>query len=298
MSASAPEDALAVGEIVRDTYTVEAHLGGGAFGAVYRVRHRFLGPQAMKVVRTGPSLPSIEEVLEEARLLATLIDPHVVRVFDANTVTTDSGERPYLTMELVVGGNLEEVLARKVRLNPLSALKTARQICAGLGVAHSRQPPVVHRDVKPQNVLVHSVSVHGTPQVKVGDFGLARHVDPDSRMSAAAGTLHYLPPEAAWGFHTPAGDVYATGVVLYQMLTGIFPFPLVEGHVDTLEQRRIALLSARRVPPAPPSRYCLGLPTQMDALVLRALAPDPLQRYPDALVLGQQLDHLIGEFTS
>ena len=93
----------------------------------------------------------------------------------------DGVEQPYMTMELVVGGSLEEVLERKIRLNPLSALKTAHQICAGLAVAHGRHPAVVHRDVKPQNVLVHAVSVHGTPQVKLGDFGLARHVQRELR---------------------------------------------------------------------------------------------------------------------
>ena len=298
MSEFARDRRLSPGEVVRGTYTVEETLGSGAFSTVYRVRHRFLGTQAMKVFRTGAAMPSVDAVVGEASILANLLDPHVVRVFEANTLDVMPPEQPYLTMEFVAGGTLEAFLDRTLRLHPLSALKTARQICTGLGAAHRTTPSIVHRDVKPQNILVWAVSPHGTPQVKVGDFGLAKHVDPDSQMTRAAGTLLYLAPEAIWGFHTPASDVYSAAVVLFRMLTGMFPFPLPDdADTSTAANAREAVLRSRQAIPPPPSRFRLGLPTQIDGVVRRALAPESRDRFLDTNVFGAELDRLIGEFS-
>ena len=299
MSLSGAEAALVPGEVVRGTYTVEALLGAGAFSAVYKVRHRFLGVQAMKVFHRDRRAPNVEDVMKEAVILSGLQDPHVVRVFEANTTDGASAGWPYLTMEYAPGGTLEEHLERRVRLNPLSSLKTARQACAGLAAAHQAQPPIVHRDVKPQNILLWGVSVNGTPQVKIGDFGLAQHVDPESLMTRAAGTIHYLAPEATWGYHSPTSDVYSLAVVLYRTLTGVFPFALPdEEDRSNLESIRSAVARVRRTPAIPPSVFRLGLPRHIDGLVARALAPMPAERFNDAVEFGSALDRLIGEFTT
>lgn len=294
MSASEADSRPALGDVVRGTYAVEELLGVGTFGSVYKVRHRFLGIQAMKVFRVNEGGPSVEAVVEEARILSALLHPCIVRVFEANTLDDTSAQQPYMTMEFVPGGTLDAFLERKVRLSPLSALKTAEQICAGLAAAHSSSPPIVHRDVKPSNVLVSSVSLNGTPQIKIADFGLAKHVDPTSLMTRAAGTLHYLAPEAAWGYHSPSSDVYSTGVVLYQMLTGTFPFAIPSDQdVSTLAGARDAVLQSRRELPPPPSRFRMGLAWSIEAVVLRALAPEANDRYPHAMAFADDLGRLV-----
>jgi serine/threonine-protein kinase len=293
MSASAPEQLLEPGTVIRNTLTVEGVLGTGAFGTVYRVRHRFLGTQAMKVFRVGLGRPSADEILVEARLLSGLVHPNIVRVHDASTLTLEGEERPYMTMEFVAGGSLEDALARRTRLNTLSAVAVVSQLCSALEVAHSAQPPIVHRDIKLQNILVSRISNQGMFSVKLGDFGLARPVDRYSLMTTAAGTLAYLAPESGWGVYTPASDVYACAIVLYRLLTGVFPFAPVESEMAEAALRDAVARTRRHLPP-PPSRYCLGLPTQLDDVTLRALAPDPSDRFRDAAAFGCQLRDIVG----
>jgi eukaryotic-like serine/threonine-protein kinase len=288
------DSGLASGDIIRSTYTIEALLGEGSFGAVYKVRHKLLGIQAMKVFRVTASGPSVEDVIAEALILSKLLDRHVVRIFEANTINDSPPERPYMTMEFFSGGTLESFLQRRVRLQPISALKTASQISGGLAAAHTQSPPIVHRDLKPQNVLIESISPNGTPQVKVADFGLAKHVDPDSRMVRAAGTLQYLAPEAAWGFSTPASDVYSLGIVLFRMLTGVFPFPVTpEGEIDSPGTARDALLRGHEAGVPPLSRFRLGLAPEIGEVVKKSLATAPEDRFRDGVELGQRLDDLI-----
>jgi serine/threonine protein kinase len=287
---------LPIGTLIRGTYTVEKRLGEGAFGVVYRVRHRFLGSQAMKVLATksNDAGATSGEIIEEARVLATLVDPHVIRLFEANTLDPDLGGYPFITMEYVHGGTLESFLDAWVRLHPLSALKVARQICTGLGIAHRHDPPIVHRDITGCNVLVSSVSPHGTPQIKVGDFGLACYIDLDSRMVRPAGTLVYLAPEAIWGYHTPTSDVYSIGVLLYRLLTGVYPFPLPSSSDRaTAATLREAILRSHRTVPLPPSAFRPELSRDVDVLLRRVLAPDAHSRPQDAVAFGSELDDIL-----
>jgi eukaryotic-like serine/threonine-protein kinase len=262
---------LRPGDLVRGVYVVERELGSGAFGTVYRVRHRLLGHQAMKVYRLADAA-RVADALGEARLLMGLAHPNLIRMFDANTVDGARPEPLYMTMEYVDGGTLWQTLEVRVRLSVAEAVSIARQVCAGLAVAHASSPPIVHRDVKPQNILM------ARDRAKLGDFGLACQVDPHSLMARSGGTLGYVAPEAAWGFHTPASDVYSIGVVLFRMLTGMPPQPAgpATGHWE----------------PPPPSRFRLGIGGSLDELVLRALAREPADRFASAVDLEAALGNL------
>ncbi len=287
VSESADNYQLRPGDLVRDTYVVERKLGDGAFGTVYRVRHRILGLQALKLFRSDTGIEA-GDLNQEALVLSRLLHPNIIRVFEANVLDGSGAPRPYMTMEYIDGGTLEDLLSRRVRLDVADAVTIATQIALALSIGHRLNPPLVHRDVKPQNVLLADES--DVRSIRLGDFGLARHLDPDSRMTRAAGTIHYLAPESTWGYHTEASDVYSAGVVLYRMLTGMFPFPFSKDLThSTAAEARATLAEARHGRPQPPSRFRLDLPRSLDSLVLAALEPEPGNRPRNGTELAQAL---------
>ncbi|MGO4884405.1 MAG: serine/threonine-protein kinase [Bryobacteraceae bacterium] len=269
---------LSDGQIIRETYEVERFLGEGAFAEVYRVKHRFLGRQAMKVFKTtGMTIEEIENVLSEAMLLSRLGHPNIVRVFDANTLETRRGTCGFFTMEFVAGGNLEQFWrSHGTRFVPVdSTVEILRQCCRGLSVAHGESPPIVHRDVKPQNVLV---GYDGAGlRVRVSDFGLARRVNPLTLLASAKGTRSFKAPEAFIDYQSDscAGDVWALGCTLYLLLTDRLPFS-GEGTLDTFDPERF------HRPLIPPSRLNLQVDPFLDTIVFRALSVTPRERYPTA----------------
>ena len=142
---------LSEGEQIHGTYEVERFLGEGAFAEVYRVKHRFLGRQAMKVFkRSGMTLAEIEEMLGEAILLSRIGHPNIVRVFDANVLETPHGLCGYFTMEHVAGGSLEKFWrSHGNSFVPVgTSVDLICQVCRGLDLAHRESPPIIHRDIK------------------------------------------------------------------------------------------------------------------------------------------------------
>lgn len=270
---------LAPGDVVGSTYVVEQLLGGGAYGDVYRVRHRFLGLQAMKVLRPDPMNQSVEGLLAEARLLVDLLHPNIVRVYDANESATPAGTFAYITMEHLPVGTLSSLLARRVRLPLPSVLEIGSQLLSALDCAHRSSPPVIHRDITPGNVLV---SRESPIFVKLADFGNAGRVHPETRILRAAGTIRYLPPEAAFGFATELGDLYAVALLLYEALTGAAAFPSVATQRSTLVELRTELLEGKKHRPLPPSRLRADVPPAVDEMLLRALAPKAEDRFSSA----------------
>ena len=277
---------LAEGQSIKDTYEVERFLGEGAFAEVYRVRHRFLGRQAMKVFKKeGLTAGEVEKMLSEAILLSRIGHPNIVRVFDANVLETDAGLRGYFTMENVAGGTLEAF--RRSFASGIVPIDTAvdlvRQICRGLAVAHAERPPVIHRDIKPQNILV-GYEADGL-RARIGDFGLARQVNPLTLLASAAGTLPFKPPEVFEDAKSdsPAGDVYAVGVTLYVLLSGCFPYEIGPDFslVDPSDFDK---------PPRPLPELNLDVDTALSTVVTRSVAKDPRDRYPDARALLAALD--------
>lgn len=252
--------------LVAGRYRATELLGRGGMGEVWRAADELLGrPVALKLLLTAGDDPTAaERFRREARTAARLNHPHVVAVYDAGT----HDGRGFLVMELVDGHSLSQELAAHTVLDPDRIAEIAAQAAAGLAAAH--RMGVVHRDVKPGNLLL---TADGS--LKIGDFGIASFVDdPSAALTATGqvlGTSAYLAPERALGRPAePASDVYALGCVLYELATGRPPFSadstmgVVYQHVDAL--------------PPPPVRLRPALPGTLSDYLLQMLAKDPRVR--------------------
>jgi serine/threonine-protein kinase len=266
------------GQKIRNKWEVERFLGEGAFAEVYRVRHRFFGRQAMKILKlTGITVEEIEEVLAEAVLLSRLGHPNIIRVFDADTTETSRGICGLFTMEYVAGGSLEQFWrSHGARFVPVeTVVEIMRQCCRGLAVAHSEDPPIIHRDIKPQNILVGHDNTG--LRVRVSDFGLAKHVNPLTLHATTRGTRSFKGPEAFVDYQSDscAGDVWALGSTMYLLLTDRLPYA-ESNEVDTFDTDRF------KRPLIPPSRLNLNVDPFLDQILFRALAVTPKDRYSTA----------------
>ena len=269
---------------LKEIYQVERLLGEGAFAEVYRVQHRFLGRQAMKVLKTpGVTLGEIDQMLGEAALLSRIGHPNIIRVFDANTLDLSDGLYGFFTMEYVAGGSLDRFW-RSYRncLMPVNqAIQVMQQVCAGLAVAHAEEPPIVHRDIKPQNILI---GYDGTGMhVRVSDFGLAKRVNPLTLLVSAKGTLSFKPPESFENQDSPAADVWAVGTTLYLLLTDTLPYP-------ELGERDISNASRFIRPLRPASIYNIAVDSYLESILSRCLAKNPSDRYKDATEVLEDLN--------
>lgn len=275
--------------VLRETYTVERLLGGGAFGEVYLARHKYLGMQALKVFRPTVIQPEKEaELFNEAFVLAKITHQNVVRIYDANVFKYRDKTLPYIVMEYIPGETLKQYVARVGLLSQDQAVGFQLGICTGLAQAHRLTPPVVHRDIKPDNILIQVIQNQPIP--KVVDFGLARHVNATTRLIQAAGTLAYMAPEGFWGIESPASDVFSAGVIFYWLVTGQEPFPTPEGYdLSSRQGVKDALLLSRKNLPPLPSKIKPDLDPAIDSLIEKALSFEAKQRYVDAFEFGEVL---------
>ena len=279
-------DLLSPGTVIRDTYTVDAHIASGAFADVYRVRHRFMGMQAMKVLRDGQTAEQRIQGLYEAFRLAKVAHPSIVRVYDGNHLEARHGGLPYVTMELIEGGTLAN-LERIVRGSFLCGLLDAcEQLAAALAHAHSQDPPIVHRDIKPANVLV-THRADGGVAVRLADFGLAVPISESLGFAIGHGTLLYRSPESLGGIELPASDVYSWGLTMYEAATGLSPFTMqlratdrcdVPGLVEALKLAQDSNIEA-------PSHFRHEIHPIVDALVMRCLCNDHRLRIQSGMSL-------------
>lgn len=265
-----------VGQVLDGRYRVDARIAVGGMATVYRALDTRLDRVlALKVMH--PALAAdgsfVDRFIREAKSVARLAHPNVVQVFDQGT---DRGY-VYLAMEYVAGCTLRDVLRERGALQPRAALDILEPVLAALGAAH--RAGFVHRDMKPENVLIGDDG-----RVKVADFGLVRSVDTvTSTTGSVLGTVSYLAPEQVeQGAADPRVDVYACGVVLYEMLTGGKP------HSGDSPARILYKHIHEDVPP--PSALVPGLPPELDELVASATARTPELRPDDAAaLLGQVL---------
>ncbi len=273
---------LEPGSLLRDTYEVERFIGEGAFAEVYRVKHRFLGRQALKIFKQSEmSIEDTHDMLGEAILLSRIGHPNIVRVFDANVLETQRSQHGYFTMEHVPGGSLRKFWqSHGEALVPVAtSLDLIKQVCRGLTVAHSEKPPIIHRDIKPDNILV-GYEADGL-RARVSDFGLAKSVNPLTLLATTAGTVSFKPPEAFLDKKgdSCASDVWAIGATLYMLLTDHLPAsPAAD---MTLNARKPIVLPSRTNPDAD---------SGLDRIVTKALNKNPALRYRDARELLEALE--------
>jgi len=255
----------ATNSVAGGRYRLERKLGRGGMATVFLARDSELDrPVAVKLLSETASADAglRQRFVREARLAARLSHPNVVSVFDAG----EDGGRPYLVMEHVEGETLAELRARRRRLPPEEARGLALQAAHGLARAHAAG--LVHRDIKPQNLLMRT---DGT--LKIADFGIARAAEGTTLTQAGTvlGTAAYLAPEQALGGDVgPAADVYSLGAVLYELLTGQPPL-----EIDSLDD----LAKAKPVPPV--RELAPEVPRDLEDVVMRCLARNPAYRPRD-----------------
>lgn len=268
-----------VGTVLDGRYNIMGRIARGGMATVYHaVDLRLERDVAIKIMHPhlAEDVEFIRRFYREARSAAKLTHPGVVSIFDQGS---DDGV-VYLSMELVVGKNVRQLLSELGALTPDEALDVAEQVLQALSAAHARD--IVHRDIKPENILV---TTEG--QVKVADFGVARAASDTAATQAGTvfGTVAYLAPELLVdGEPTPAADVYAVGILLYEMLTGSQPF------VGTA-LIQVAYQHVHDTVPAPSTRFT-WLPSEIDFLVAALTAREPEERPRNAAAAATLLQQL------
>ena len=285
----APQTDPRLGLILDSKYKLIEHLGEGGMGSVFRAERLHIGDEvAVKLLH--PDLVREQQALErfrrEARAAALIRHRNVVSIHDFSDGTGNNGAKSeaYIVMELVQGVSLRHLLQRNGRMSPARAVHLMHDICAGVGVAHRRE--LLHRDLKPDNVIVVPPSHEGDEETaKVVDFGLAKVRDVGAtaltQTGTVLGTLYYMSPEQCSGEELDArADVYSLGAMFYEMLTGNPPF-----RANNLA----GLISKHLHEQPPPYPQSFEISPALESVCMRALAKDRNQRQPDAIAFGSEL---------
>ena len=267
--------------LIAGRYEIRDRIGAGAMGQVLEAYdHRLRRLVALKLMPRGDGPEALRRLRLEAQAAARLRHPGIVAVHD-------EGEGPdflWIAMELVIGETLRDALDRG-RPSLAETVRVVTALLDALGHAHDRG--IVHRDVKPANILLGASMADGLGEVRLADFGVAQAAGSLADDAAHAhagemvGTPSVMAPEQIRGEPVDArADLWAVGVILYEMLTGQRAF---RGAMPALSQ---AVLTAE---PAPPSQLCPGLPAALDGLLARALAKDRAHRFGDAAAMAAAL---------
>ncbi len=263
-------------------YELLEEIARGGMGVVWKARQTSLKRDvAVKMIRNG-ALAGPDEVarfLREAEAAANLQHPNIVAIHEVG----EHGGQHYFSMDYVAGRDLE-TLVKNGPLSPHRAARYVKIIATAVHFAHQRG--TLHRDLKPQNVLIDSAD-----QPRITDFGLAKFMKADSGMTqsgAVMGTPSYMPPEQAAGRHGdvgPASDVYSFGAILYELVTGRPPF--------RASSAMSTLLEVLETEPTAPRRLKADIPPDLETICLKCLEKAPSARYPSAQALAEELDRFL-----
>ena len=274
-----PTKKLALNSVFADRYEILEELGKGGMGQVYRVKDQTLDEEmALKILK--PEIAQDKEIIErfknELKLARKIGHKNICRMYDLN----EEGETPYITMEYVKGDDLKTIIKERGRLTEKEALSIAKQVCEGLAAAH--ELGVIHRDLKPQNIMLDEKG-----SAKVMDFGIARSVDTSgvTQSGVMIGTPDYMSPEQAEGEEADQrSDIYALGVILYEIVTGNVPFT-----GDTALS--VALKHKTKMPPDP-TKLNPDISESLSRLILICMEKERPRRYQTAEALLDDLTNI------
>ncbi|MFY0525743.1 protein kinase domain-containing protein [Archangium gephyra] len=265
-------------------YMVRRRIGSGGMGVVYEGEHPVIGRKvAIKIIRPDSSEGvRSRDLVGEARAVSAIRHRGIIDIFGFGTLP---GIGQYLVMEYLNGRPLDEVILDRAPMPPAEAVRLIIEVLGALSAAHA--VGVIHRDLKPGNIFL-VLESNGSEYVKVLDFGLAKQgttpngPTPQTRASMIVGTPEYMAPEQACGQPvSPRTDLYAVGIILFEMLTGRLPF-----RGDS--PMHVAIQQVQAQPPSPDS-LVEGLPPELNALVLRLLAKEPEERFASAEAVAREL---------
>ncbi|MFN7945835.1 MAG: SUMF1/EgtB/PvdO family nonheme iron enzyme [Blastocatellia bacterium] len=286
---SAPADTM-TGRVLGGRYQLDACIGSGGMGAIYKARRLHIGDTvAVKVLRPEVINDSLsrERFHREARAAAMLNHPNAVVIHDFGE---DADGTAYIVMEFIEGKSLRQILAAERTINPARSYSILRQACAALEAAHRRG--IIHRDIKPDNIILTN-SDDLTDHVKILDFGIAKLRDKTmdtaslekslTTVGTVIGTPHYMSPEQCQGEPADArSDIYSLGIVLYEMLTGSVPF-------TAKTPTGVAVKHVTEMP-KPLVQMRADIPPAVEGVVMRALSKEPANRQQSALELAREFE--------
>ena len=269
---------LRPGMYLQNRYEILDQIGSGGMSEVYRAKcHKLNRLVAIKVLKEEFSTDAVfvKKFKLEAQAAAGLSHPNIVSVYDV----VDEGSIHYIVMELIEGITLKSYITKKGRLGSKEAIGIAIQVAQGIAAAHDQH--IVHRDIKPQNMII---SRDG--KVKVADFGIARAVSNQTIGATAIGSVHYISPEQArGGFSDSRTDIYSLGITMFEMVTGTVPF-------DGDNTVSIALAHLEQAVP-PPSSLNPEVPVSLDRIIIKCTQKKPEKRYRDVYELIADLRHAL-----
>lgn len=271
---------LRAGSFLQDRYEILERIGSGGMSDVYKARcHKLNRLVAIKVLKEEFRSDDnfIAKFKMEAQSAARLAHPNIVSVYDV----VDEGSLHYIVMELVEGITLKNYIAKKGHLEIQETIGIAIQVAQGIAAAHEQN--IVHRDIKPQNIII---SRDG--KVKVADFGIAKAVSSHTTTTSAIGSVHYISPEQARGGYSDArSDIYSLGITMYEMVTGHVPF---EG-----DNTVAVALAHLEEPITLPSVYNRDIPVSLEKIILKCTEKKPEFRYNTAVEVINDLRHALVE---
>lgn len=273
-----------VGEFFNGQYEVKKFLGEGSFAKVYLVKHNYLEDlRAMKIIKQPISqTTNLKSVFQEVMIATKLRHENIISIYDAGIMSDFSENnqndgKAYFVMEYVRGGNLEQYLNSFIKSNIFMPIKRAldliKQILSGLNVLHMSNPQIVHRDLKLNNILL-TYDACGEILVKISDFGFAKEVTTNISDIDIVGTRPYMAPESFIKSISVMTDIYAVGVIFYQLLTNVFPYD-----VENFTIEECLDLKPWKCQLKPPSFYNKNVSKNLDNIVMKCLETDPKDRY-------------------